>query len=389
MTRAVPRNGVKGPSLARLSGFEGFARSLVTGVVPVLALEALGSKRAVSYAYLIGAAVTLLVTLNLGTLERRFERSIVLSAGLVFVVASAAVYALADGSLFVVGIALASSAASVFSACIALFLMDHVEKKDLARNESRRIAYHGVAWLVGPSLGLWLFDSVARSTPFLLSGAVGLGCLGYFWTLRVGGTVKRSGAGTDTSPFRTIPQFFRERRMRVSYAITTVRSIFWAAMFIYGPIYVVEAGLPRWVGGALLSFVSSLLLFSRLVGRRAEVRGVRWVVLRGFGAIAAGMVALAVIGDARPIGLLAWVFAALGGAALDVVGNIPFMRMVRPRDRVAMTSVFSTWREVSSLIAPALAAGAIALGSFRLFYLAVAALAVFTGLAASVLPRRL
>ena len=48
----------RGPALARLSGMEGLSRALLTGVVPVIALEALGTKAAVSYAYLAGAALT-------------------------------------------------------------------------------------------------------------------------------------------------------------------------------------------------------------------------------------------------------------------------------------------------------------------------------------------
>jgi len=63
--------------------------------------------------------------------------------------------------------------------------------------------------------------------------------------------------------------------------------------------------------------------------------------------------------------------------------------MVRPRERVPMTGVFSTWREVSSLLAPAIAAACIALGSFRLFYLVLASLAIATAVASTTLPRRL
>ena len=159
-----------------------------------------------------------------------------------------------------------------------------------------------------------------------------------------------------TSPLKTVPRFFRQPRLRLAYAITTTRSIFWMAVFVYGPIYVIEAGLPAWVGGAMLSSVSALLLLAPFVNRVAERNGVRWVVTRAFTAITVGLVALAIIGDARPIGLVAWGFAAIGGASLDVVGNIPFMRMVRPSERIAMTGVFSTWREVSSLIAPGIAA---------------------------------
>lgn len=375
-------------ALARLSGLEGFSRSVVTGVVPVVALDALGGKAAVSYVYLVGAFLTLGVSLNLGTFERHLPRRWLLTSAICCTLTASAVFAFVDGSLIAIAIALMSVAASVFSVCVSLFVMDVVAKQDLARNESRRIGYHGVAWLVGPSLGLWAWERVGHVVPFALSAGTALLVLSYFRSLQLAPADKARTVPT-TNPLRTVPRYFSQRRLRVAYAITTTRSIFWFAVFVYGPIYVIEAGLPAWVGGALLSFVSSLLLFSHVVNRVAGNRGVRWIVLCSFGTIAAGALLLALIGDARPIGLLAWVLAAVGGAALDVVGNIPFMRLVRPRERVPMTGVFSTWREVSSLLAPALAALSLALGSFRIFDVLLAALSLATALAATSLPRRL
>ena len=41
---------------------------------------------------------------------------------------------------------------------------------------------------------------------------------------------------------------------------------------------------------------------------------------------------------------------------LDVLGNIPFMRLVRPRERPEMTSVLTVGRDLSFVLTPALAA---------------------------------
>jgi len=75
---------------------------------------------------------------------------------------------------------------------------------------------------------------------------------------------------------------------------------------------------------------------------------------------------------------------------IDVVGNIPFMRMVKPRERVAMATVFSTWREMSALLSPLLAALILGVGlPFAAFFVLIA---VLTGGAATLalwLPRRL
>src|SRR3546814_10377261 len=43
-------------------------------------------------------------------------------------------------------------------------------------------------------------------------------------------------------------------------------------------------------------------------------------------------------------------FAALGAAALDALGNIPFLRAVHHYERSEMTSVFRTYIEASQLL---------------------------------------
>jgi MFS transporter, ACDE family, multidrug resistance protein len=381
---------VDGRSFARLSGIEGFTRSVLSGVVPIVALEALGNKAAVSYTYLVGAALTLAVTLNLGWIERRISRRWVLTASFCSLVTSAGVFAFSNGPLLAVGIALASFAASAVSVCVALLTMDSLEKSQIARNESRRMAYHGFAWLVGPTLGLWLWDRSGRDAPFIVSAGAGLFAMVYLWVKSIGSsTPNRVHLAQPTNPIRTVSRYFRQPRLRTAYVITTVRSVFWFAVFVYGPIYVLEAGMPKWVGGLMLSSFSALLLMSRAVHSIAQSKGTRWIVIRGFMAITLGMAGLAILGDAQPIGLVAWAVAAVGGAALDVVGNIPFMRSVRPRERVEMTGVFSTWREFSSLVAPAIAAVSLGVGSFRVFYIVLAGLAAGTATLATTLPRRL
>jgi ACDE family multidrug resistance protein len=56
-------SGHAGEPIARLNACEGFARSMLMGLIPLLALEALGSKEMVTRAYLAASILTLLITL--------------------------------------------------------------------------------------------------------------------------------------------------------------------------------------------------------------------------------------------------------------------------------------------------------------------------------------
>ncbi len=379
-----------GTELARLTGLEGFARAVMTGVVPLAAFDALGSKAAVSYVFIGGAVITVLFTLNVGALERHLQRRWVVTLAAGFLFAAAALLAVADGPLFAVAIGLRSAEASIFSVCLSLYIMDFIGKRDLTVTESRRIVYSGAAWLVGPTLGVWLWGRGSTVAPFAVSGAATLVMITYFWRLRFHHhAVLMTPTSTISNPFSNVIRYFRQRNLRIAYAITLSRAVFWAALFVYGPIYIVEADMPTWTAGVFLSTASAMLFTSPLIRRAADRFGTRTIIIGAFTLMALSMSALALLKRPEPIGVVFWLLGAMGGAALDVLGNIPFMRMVKPRERTAMTTVFSTWREVSFLIAPLIAAIALAAGSFRILYVVIAVLLGGAAVATSFLPRRI
>ena len=383
-------SGRAGESFARLNALEGIARSLLMGVIPLLALEALGSKELVTRAYLLASILTLAITLNFATLERLLQRRWVVTLGAACTLAAMLILLFGDGMIMALGIGLQQASASLFSVCLSLYIMDNIGRKELIYTETRRMLYAGVVWMVGPILGLWLWETVAGWTPFVLS-LLGAGAmLSYFWYLRLGhGDGIQKAKSHSVSILKIIPRYFGQRALRIAYWITLTRSIFWVTLFVYGPIYVVEAGLPAWIAGGLLSLASALLLVSPLIRRLASHIGTRQTILSALLLTGLSMAMLYMLGEARPIGLLFWITGALGGVALDVLGNIPFMRMVKPRERTEMTMIFSTWREGSQLLTPLLVSTMLLFAAFETFYLLLALLLIGAGIMATFLPRRL
>lgn len=377
-------------SLARLAALEGFSRAMLVSVVPIAALEALGSKETVARVYLIGALLTILVTLNIGTLERLLRRRRVVTLGGLFLMLAAFFLYLANSWLLPLGIGMRSAAASIFSVCLSLYIMDHIGKQELTRNESTRMQYAGMAWLIGPYLGSWMLSQGHTTLPFVTSAVAAMAMLTYFWRLRLGDNqVIARAQSSAANPWRAVVHYSTQKRLRIAYGITLSRSCFWVTLFVYGPIYVIEAGFPTWYAGALLSMISALLFFSPLIKRLADIVGTRQVVVLGLLMTGMSLVALGVIGEAKPIGLLFWVTGSIGGAALDVVGNIPFMRSVRPRERLAMTTVFSTWREGSEILTPLLVTLILLFFPFYVLYVVLAMMHFGSAYSALQLPRRL
>lgn len=377
-------------NLARMSGIEGFSRAILVSIVPLVALEALGTKENVALVYLLGGFLTLCITLNVGTLERLLQRRWVVTLGGGFLIV-AAVLLHSRSTLFLpVGIGLRSAAASVYTVCLSLYIMDYIGKQDLTRNESRRTQYTGLAWLTGPALGSWLVETGHVELPFLLSIIAALSMLLYFWRLRLGDNmVLRKAQSQADNPWQSIKRYWGQKRLRIAYGITVSRSSYWVALYVYGPIYLVEAGLPIWSAGLLLSGVSAMLFLSPLIRRVSDRFGTRQVIYTGLTITGISLMALGLVGPPRPLGIVFWVTGAVGGVLLDVLGNIPFMRSVKPRERVAMTSVFSTWREASELLTPLLVSAVLVFLPFHAFFFVLALMHFGSAVATSYLPKRL
>lgn len=383
-------SGRAGESFARLNALEGIARSLLMGVIPLMALEALGSKEMVTRAYLLASILTLAITLNFAMLERLLQRRWVVTLGAACTMIAMTILILGEGMIMALGIGLQQAAASLFSVCLSLYIMDYIGKQELIYTETRRMLYAGIVWMVGPILGLWLWENAASWAPFALTVFAAASMLSYFWYLRLGhGQGIQKARSHSVNVIKIIPRYFKQRPLRIAYWITMSRSIFWVTLFIYGPIYVIEAKLPVWVAGGLLSLASALLLISPLIRRFAGRVGTRLTIIIALVLAGSSMLMLYAIGEPKPIGLVFWVSAALGGVTLDVLGNIPFMRMVKPRERIEMTMIFSTWREGSQLLTPLLVSTVLLFAPFEIFYVLLALLLFGAAIKASFLPRRL
>jgi ACDE family multidrug resistance protein len=382
--------GATGTSLATLSALEGASRAMLVGIVPLIALQAVGSKEAVSWIYLSAAIFTLTITLNFSVFERVLQRRWVLSLSGLFIVCAAILFYFAQGWLFALGIGLRSAAASLFSVCLSLYVMEYINKSELTWTESRRVAFGGAAWLVSPTLGLWLWSETAEVLPFVISAIMAMIMVAFFWRLRLGGNkVVQAAKKPASNALKVVPRYFQQKRLRIAYFITLTRSCFWLTLFIYGPIYVVESGLPQWMAGGLLSAVAGLMFISPFIRDSAERYGTRNVIIFSLLLTSGSLAALGFIGEARPFGLVFWLLGAFGGVCLDLLANIPFMRMVKPRERTEMTIVFSTWREMSELLTQMIIIAVVFIWPFHVFYYVLAAMMLIAAYGARNLPKRL
>jgi Major Facilitator Superfamily len=242
--------------------------------------------------------------------------------------------------------------ASLLNVTLALYILDHVKKYDLARVEPMRLSLSTVSWALGPFFGVWLYANHGPWAPQALSIAACLGLLAMFWALRLTDhAIIRNGPARQPNPLANVSRFVSQPRLRLAWLIAFGRSCFWATLFIYGPLLMVESGLGKVAGGWLISMSQILLVSAYFFGRLARRIGVRKVIAMSLAADAVLAFIAGLAGTQWP--LLAAVFLLAGSvaaSALDGVGGIPFLRAVRHRERAEMAAVYRTYIDLSELL---------------------------------------
>jgi predicted MFS family arabinose efflux permease len=141
--------------------------------------------------------------------------------------------------------------------------------------------------------------------------------------------------------------------------------------FVYPSIYMVQKGKGDMAGAILLSAGNAVLFGTAYVGRLAQRRGIRGLIIAAF--LGAGTLTIGA-------GLTyhwPWLTAGLllAGAlcvmVLDGLGNIPFLRAVRPYERPQMATVFRTYIDLSDLLPSALYSMLLSFFDLRAVFLAV------------------
>ncbi|MCB5408620.1 MFS transporter [Pseudogemmobacter faecipullorum] len=359
---------------ALLTGLEACVRGVLVSAMPLAIYRTLGDAQSTSLAYLVAGFAGLFCGLMVPVVTRHLPRRWTYTLGVVLYLLgmTLALY----GTPFAMILALCCNAfatATVFI-CLNAYVLDYVDRSRLGHSQGMQMAYAAVPWTLGPVLGVWLYDRWPAA-PFLVAGGFALVLLAVFWWLRLGNGRQIARARKPAvNPLGFLAQFFRQPRLIAGWLFAVTRSAGWWVYIVYLPIYCVEAGLSDKVGGFALSLSNGFLFLAPVINRIARRMSVRRSVRLAF--LWGGGLMLA----AWAFAALPWlvVFIAFGASlcflTLDVVGGLPFLMAVKPSQRTEMAAVYTTFRDVSGILTPAVAWGV-------LFFTPVSGLFAAMGLA--------
>ena len=351
---ALPR-APKLQHFALLAGLEAAVRGSLISVMPLVVRDAMGSTQGSSKVYFFVGLVSLSWGLMVPWANRHIPRRWMYSGGcmLYFV---GMVLAL-NGTPLSVSLALmCNSMATVTNfVCFNAYVMDYVDRANLGRGQSLQMFYAATPWAVGPVLGVWLHDQW-RPLPFLMAGCFAAALIITFWVLRLGnGKQITKAAGPAVNPLAYLGRFFAQPRLIAGWSFAVIRSTGWWVYVVYLPYFCIEHGLGNKVGGVALSLSNAMLFAAPFLLGLARRNSVRVSVRVAFGACAALFLLSSLVSPLPWLTVITMMAASVMLVTLDVIGGLPFLMSVKPSERTEMSAVYSSFRDVSSIVTPGMA----------------------------------
>lgn len=334
---------------------ESVARAALVTVLPLTAYALFRDTGTVSLVYTAVSVMALGVSFAIPVLVRYLSRRWTYTLGCALLASFAGLLALEVPPLLVLGMLCRTVGAAMLNITLSLYIMDNIGKRELTRSEPLRMAMATLAWGTAPYAGVWLLQHGGLWAASALSlGAVGLLAV-VFWVLRLaeGGPIRASRTPQAQAPWRAIPRFAAQPRLRLAWLIAFGRSAFWVTFFIYIPILMVEGGLDAGAAGLAVAAGNLTLLHNFLSRHYAARYSLRRVLGAAYLAGAACVVLTAVLSGSRP----AWAAGAMVAAAffvalIDGLGPVAFLRAVHAHERPQMATVYRTYLDASELLPP-------------------------------------
>jgi hypothetical protein len=134
-----------------------------------------------------------------------------------------------------------------------------------------------------------------------------------------------------------------------------IRSCGWWVYVVYVPIFCIQSGLGETLGGVAMSISNALLFATPMMLRLVHRVSVRTAVRVSFG-LCGGLFVLAwLLAPIAQLAVAALMAASVCLVMLDVCGSLPFLMAVKPSERTEMAAVYSSFRDVSGIVTPAVA----------------------------------
>ena len=340
---------------ALLAGLEAAVRASLISVMPLAVRDATGSTLGSSKVYFVVGLISLIWGLMVPWANRKVPRRWMYTAGCSLYFIGMALALLGTPTSVALALMCNAMATATTFVCFNAYVLDYVGRENLGHGQSLQMFYAATPWAIGPVLGVWLY-SHWRLAPFLMAGGFAMALLTAFWILRLGNGKAISKARRPAiNPLAYLGRFFAQPRLIAGWSFAVIRSTGWWVYVVYLPYFCIEQGLGNKVGGVALSLSNAILFLAPTLLRLARRSSVRISVRLAFGLCGGFFVLSSLLAPLPWLTVLAMMTASVLLVTLDVIGGLPFLMSVKPSERTEMSAVYSSFRDVSSIVTPGMA----------------------------------
>ena len=260
--------------------------------------------------------------------------------------------------------------------CFGIILKENSKGSELAKNVGMTFTVMNLGWLIGPLVAAALAEVYGIPLLFLLSGFFCLLALFSYKLLHIGVKTKIAPS-SQKEFFAGILKFFKDKHLVRAYIVSGASPIWWAFVYVYMPIYILEQGLGvQWVAYFLFAVIVPILLLEYYFNVLADRLRYRKTFLRGNLFLALILVIAFFISNIYVLlGLL--VLGSVGIALVEPPAESYFFLITPKKGLERNYSIYNTSLDVFAILGKLIVAGSLLILSFKYSFLVLALFFLF------------
>lgn len=248
--------------------------------------------------------------------------------------------------LIIIG-SLLAVATSLRTTLFGIIIRDKTKDREVSKNEGLIYTLINISWFVGPVLAGFLSSEYGIKSVFLMAAFLFLITSILFRIFKIYDAKKTK---PDKNPIKTFFSFFKNKKRIHSYIISGGVNLWWALIYIYIPLYIIESGFSeKTIGYFLGAIVVPLILTEYYFGKLAGKKGFRKIFTAGYFLV--GCAAFACFFLPKIIFILPiLVLASFGMGMLEPTTEAYFFDVITPKQRSKFYGPYNTTIEVNWFI---------------------------------------
>jgi ACDE family multidrug resistance protein len=260
-----------------------------------------------------------------------------------------------------------------------IILRDKSRDGQVPKNTGFMYVLLNISWLLGPLLAGFLSQRFGIKFIFIISGL--LMFLAFSLLKEFGLKDNRKTKKVENNLFHLIKGFFSKKKFVLSYIVSGGVNFWWAFIYIYVPIYIIESGKSDLIVGYFLSgIIAPLVLLEYLFGKATGKVGFKKMFFRGYLIVLVVSLLCFFINDIYAI-LILLVLGSVGIAMLEPTTESHFFSIASKDERDKYYGVYNTSIDLNYVISLFLVAMLLRFVEFKYSFILIG---VFMGIFALV-----